>query len=291
MGRQRAVSAGRSWQADSAKAQVDGTFRYEPEPADTTSEQLITRRSRVFASRGQPPQQGHQGPDRPKAFWLRWPTVNFGRLMGRNFKISLGLIAAAVLILVVVARVGGGGETSEPSGSDLRIRPDSQRLSEADDGKATLVEFLDFECEYCGAAYPAIEQLLTQYDGRLTFVVRYFPLHFNSEAAAQAAEAAAAQGKFEEMYDLLFQTQPQWAEQSYSQEELFFSYAEQLGLDMTQFGDVYRDPATIERIRRDKQDGVAVGVEGTPTFFFNGEKVEVSTLAELVDMIGAALAA
>lgn len=214
--------------------------------------------------------------------------------MSKNLKISLGLMLLALIAVVAIANLGGDGDsTAAPvpsSEAERLVRPDSQRLSTANDGKVTFVEFLDFECEACGAAYPAIEQLRDDYDGRVTFVVRNFPLHKNSEAAARAAEAAAAQGKFEEMYDMLFQTQPQWAEKSSSQEAVFFGYAEQMGLDMTQFRAVYGDPATIDKVRRDKADGVELGVQGTPTFFLNGDKVEVSSFAELVAKIDAALA-
>lgn len=115
------------------------------------------------------------------------------------------------------------------------------------------------------------------------------PLHFNSEAASRAAEAAADQGKFEEMYDRLFQTQAQWGEQQTSTEDVFFGFAEDLGLDMERFREVYDDPATIERIRGDKEDGEALGVTGTPTFFLNGDMVDVSTFDELLQMIDDAL--
>lgn len=213
--------------------------------------------------------------------------------MSKNLKFSLGLVVAALIAVVAIANLGSGDDsTAAPAAnaSERLVRPDSQRLSTADDGKVTFVEFLDFECEACRAAYPAIEQLREDYDGRVTFVVRNFPLHNNSEAAARAAEAAAAQGKFEAMYDMLFQTQPRWAEKDSSQKDVFFGYAEQLGLDMTQFRAVYDDPAIIEKVRRDKADGIELGVEGTPTFFLNGDKVEVSSFAELVAKIDAALA-
>ena len=210
--------------------------------------------------------------------------------MRKNVWMSLALVAVAVIALLVAT----GSSSDEPAGevslSERLVRPDSQRLSVAPDDKVTFVEFLDFECEACGAAYPAIEELRDMYEGQMTFVVRNFPLHFNSERAAQAAEAAGAQGKFEEMYDLLFTTQSQWAEKQISQEDLFFGFAEQLGVDMEQFRTVYEDPATIEKIRRDKDDGIALGVQGTPTFFLNGELLEVRSFVELVEQIDAALA-
>ena len=212
----------------------------------------------------------------------------------KNIKVSLGLIAAAILAVVIAASVAGDDAvvaSAQDEPAERLVRPDSQRLSVAEDGNVTFVEFLDFECEACAAAYPAIEQLRERYGDQITFVVRYMPLHYNSETASRAAEAAAEQGKFEEMYDRLFQTQAQWGEQQTSMEDVFFGFAEDLGLDMERFREVYDDPATIERVRRDKADGEALGVTGTPTFFLNGEKVEVSSFDELLQLIDDAIGA
>ena len=214
--------------------------------------------------------------------------------MSKNLKISLVLVAAAAVAVLAIANAGGDDPAATATAGDTQaerlVRPDSQRLSTAADGKATFVEFLDFECEACGAAYPAIEQLRVDYGDRITFVVRYMPLHNNSEAAARAAEAAAAQGQFEAMYDRLFQTQAQWGEKDSSQEDVFFGFAKDLGLDLGRFRADYDDPATLARVRRDKADGEALGVTGTPTFFLNGTVVKVSSFAELAAQIDDALA-
>ncbi len=210
--------------------------------------------------------------------------------MSKNLRVTLGLVVLAGIALLVAASVGGDSATAPIDDTDdALVRPDSQRLSVADDDRVTFVEFLDFECEACRAAYPAIEELRSMYDGRVTFVVRYFPLHRNSEAASRAAEAAAAQGRFEDMYRKLFETQATWGEQSTSQEDVFFGFAEELGLDMDEFRAVYDDEATIDKIQRDQADGEALGVTGTPTFFLNGDKVEVGSFQDLIDLIDTAL--
>ena len=211
--------------------------------------------------------------------------------MSKNLKLSVALVIGAIVVALVAANAGGDAEpeveaTSERA--DRLVRPDSQRLSEGS-SDAVFVEFLDFECEACRAAHPAIEELRARYGDELTFVVRNFPLHANSEAAARAAEAAAAQGEFEQMYDRLFETQPQWGEQQSSQEAVFFGFAEELGLDMQQFRAVYDDPATLEKIQRDKADGEALGVTGTPSFFLDGEKLEVQSFEELIERIEQAI--
>lgn len=211
--------------------------------------------------------------------------------MSRNLKVSVGLVAVAVLAVLVALLAGDDGPAAAPANDrdDRLVRPDSQVLSRGDTD-TTFVEFLDFECEACRAAHPAVEDLRQLYGDRVTFVVRNFPLHANSEGAARAAEAAAAQGEFEAMYDLLFETQPGWGERSESQRDVFFELAEQLGLDMTEFEAVYDADATIELIRRDKADGIELGVSATPTFFLDGEQLRPTSFEDLTDQIDAALA-
>lgn len=130
----------------------------------------------------------------------------------------------------------------------------------------TLVEYGDYECPYCGAAYPIVKQVQAQLGSRLRFVFRNFPLaesHPHARHAAQAAEAAAMQGKFWEMHDMLYE------HQSALDDRHLMEYAARLGLDQTQFR---RDLSTraATRVREDFLDGVRSGVNGTPTFFING---------------------
>lgn len=214
--------------------------------------------------------------------------------MSRNLKISLAMVVAAVAVALLAANAGDGDGPevasvgSQAAGEVPVVRPDSQRLSTGSTD-VTFVEFLDFECEACRAAHPAVEELRARYGDEVTFVVRNFPLHNNSVAAARAAEAAAAQGKFEEMYDRLFETQPEWGEKDSSQEDVFFGFAEDLGLDMEEFRAVYDDPATVEKVERDQADGKALGVTGTPTFFLDGEKLEPESYEELIQQIEQAI--
>ena len=172
------------------------------------------------------------------------------------------------------------------------VRPDSHRLSTAADGKVTFVEFLDFECEGCSAVYPAVEQLRQTYAGRVTFVARYFPLeaHFNAQRAARAVEAAARQGQFEAMYRRMFDTQSEWGEQQVPKDELFRSYAAELGLDLARFDADYASDAVWDRIQTDIDDGNALGVSGTPSFFLNGQPLKPESLDDLTRALDQALA-
>lgn len=209
-------------------------------------------------------------------------------------KLSIAMIGVAALVLVGFLIFTGGDDEPAPEAAptagnaELLVREDSPRLSEGDE--AVFVEFLDFECEACLALYPVIEDLREEYGDRVTFVVRHMPLHGNSVNAALAAEAAAEQGEFEAMYHRLFETAEQeWGHQEASQRETFFGYAEDLGLDMEQFETAYDDPATLERIEQSQQDGQALGVSGTPTFFLDGELLQPQSITDLEEAFDAAL--
>jgi protein-disulfide isomerase len=131
----------------------------------------------------------------------------------------------------------------------------------------TLVEYGDFECPHCGAAFPVVKEIGKRLGDRLQFVYRHFPLtqvHPHAELAAEAAEAAGAQERFWEMHDLLFENQ-----QSLDDRNLLL-LAESLDLDMERFTSELLEHAHHARVREDFMSGVRSGVNGTPTFFING---------------------
>lgn len=216
--------------------------------------------------------------------------------MSTQARRSAAIIGAFLLVLVGVLSLGAIKDDAEKkslaAGESQLVRADSHVLGSEGASGVTFVEFLDFECEACRAFYPAVEQLRKDYEGQVTFVARYFPLpgHFNAERAARAVEAAARQGKFEDMYHRMYQTQDQWGEQQAPQDDLFASFAKDLGLDMDQYEADYTDPATAERVAKDVADGQALGVQGTPTFFLDGERLEPRSYKDLTDALDAALA-
>jgi protein-disulfide isomerase len=131
----------------------------------------------------------------------------------------------------------------------------------------TVIEFTDFQCSSCGAMYPLVEDVLKSYGNRVRFVIRNFPLtvvHVNAFHAAQAAEAAKAQGKFWEYIDFLFKNQTSLDEDSLKK------FATQVGLDRKRFDAELAEGKYDAIIRRDVGDGEVYGVEATPTFFING---------------------
>lgn len=131
---------------------------------------------------------------------------------------------------------------------------------------ATLVEYGDFQCPYCREAYPIVKQLQAELGARLRFAFRHFPLtriHQNAEHAAEAAEAAAAQGAFWQMHDRLFERQ------FALEDENLVEYARELGLDADRLAGELAAGTYRGRVRESFMSGVKSGVNGTPTFFIN----------------------
>jgi len=138
-----------------------------------------------------------------------------------------------------------------------------------DDAPVTLVEYGDFECPYCGMAHPIVKAAQRELGNQLRFVFRNFPLaeaHPHARLAAQAAEAAGAQGRFWEMHDMLFEHQ--YALELHD----LIGYAKSLGLDVQQFERNLEAGTYAKKVRDDFRSGVRSGVNGTPTFFVNGER-------------------
>ena len=132
---------------------------------------------------------------------------------------------------------------------------------------ATLVEYSDYECPYCGLAHPIVKSVQSHLGRRMRFVFRHFPLteiHPRALRAAEAAEAAGAEGKFWEMHDLLYENQ------NALEDADLLLYAGQLGLDLPRFVRGLTEHTHEPRVREDFMSGVRSGVNGTPTFFVNG---------------------
>jgi protein-disulfide isomerase len=154
---------------------------------------------------------------------------------------------------------------------DGRLTPDvgmQDHAQGSSDAPVTLVEYGDYECPYCGRAYPIVKALQARLGGDLRFVFRNFPLaevHPNATAFAEFAEAAGAQGKFWVAHDYLFEHQREQAQQ-----KLFDAMAS-LGLHSDEFERIIGTGAPASRVRADFASGLRSGVNGTPTFFINGE--------------------
>ncbi|RAJ06633.1 protein-disulfide isomerase [Chitinophaga skermanii] len=130
-----------------------------------------------------------------------------------------------------------------------------------------LVEYGDYQCPYCGAAYPIIKKLQAEFDDQLKFVFRNFPLsnaHEFAVIAAMAAETAAKQNGFWAMHDIIYENQSRLSR------DVFFEFADEIGLDVEAFERDLHNPSLGKKIEADFENGVRSGVNGTPTFFING---------------------
>ena len=215
-------------------------------------------------------------------------------------KAALAVAATVVMVIGAVFAVnqmkGGNGpaeaELEAAIADGAIVRDDSRVLGEAGASDVTFVEFLDFECEACGAAYPIVEDLREKYAGEVTFVIRYFPLpgHFNSGRAARSVEAAARQGELEAMYNRMYETQKDWGEAQEPKDDLFRTFAEDLGLDMEQYDADYGSQEVEDRISRDVADGESLGITGTPTFYVDGELFQPESVEDFTKALDEALA-
>ncbi|KAA0126767.1 thioredoxin domain-containing protein [Chryseobacterium sp. SN22] len=144
-----------------------------------------------------------------------------------------------------------------------------------------IVEYGDYQCPYCGAAYPVLKELMKEFGGQVKFVFRNFPLsemHQYARPAAIAAEAANLQGKFWEMHDAIFENQ------GFLNESFLITLAEKLDLNIPQFEKDLQKVELKEKVDSDFESGVMSGVNGTPSFFINGNKFNggAEDLLELV---------
>jgi protein-disulfide isomerase len=169
------------------------------------------------------------------------------------------------------------------------VSEDRDHIQGPADAPVTLVEYGDYECPYCGAAYPIIKDIQARMDDQLRFVFRNFPIsttHPHAEQAAEAAEAAAVQDRFWEMHDLLYENQPRLGEQD------LHGYAATLGLDVERFARELADHTHADRVHEDFMSGVRSGVNGTPTFYVNGarhdDSYETETLLAALERAAAA---
>jgi protein-disulfide isomerase len=155
-----------------------------------------------------------------------------------------------------------------------------------DEAPVTLVEYGDFECEHCGEAHGVIKEVLAAREGDIRFVFRNFPLtqsHPHAQQAAEAAEAAAAQGAFWPMHDHLYE------HQDALDPDALTGYATAIGLDVEQFQRDLTEHTYADEVRADFLSGVRSGVNGTPTFFINGQRHDgpwdAASLLAVVDLL------
>lgn len=196
--------------------------------------------------------------------------------MDSGKKVIAGIIAGTVVLLLGgVFLISGKQQPIEQAQENLNT--DGAWKKGADNPSVTLIEFGDFQCPACGGYEPAINQLLRENPASLQFAWRHFPLtgHKNARGAAIAAEAAGKQDKFWEMHDKLFAGQGIWSE-SENPEEIFTGYAKELNLDQEKFVQDMQSEEVQGIVQRDLSLGNQLQIQGTPTFFVNGQRINLT---------------
>ena len=193
------------------------------------------------------------------------------------------LVVGSVLGLIMLAK-----RSSDPGPSPIittAVSPNDQ-VSGNKDSKNILIEYSDFQCPACKAYDPLVRQLLKEHGTELLFVYRHFPLpqHAQAKPAAYTSEAAANQGKFWEMHDMIFDKQTDWAGKR-NADEIFRQYAEILKLDMAKYDEDISSAAIESKVSDQYKSGVANFVNSTPTFFLNGKKIQPGSYEEFVKIV------
>lgn len=203
-------------------------------------------------------------------------------------------------VLVIIACVVGLGaifwvtnkhnSTSSSSGNSAQL---SNHIEGRGTKGVTLTEYGDYQCPACGSYYPILKQIFAKYQTQIFFQFRNFPLtqlHQNAFAGARAAEAANKQNKYWQMHDILYENQQTWSQTS-NPLTLFDAYATQLGMNITKFNQDFSSSAVNDVINADINAGNKLGVDATPTFFINGQKINNPTgLAGFSTLIDQAIA-
>jgi len=192
--------------------------------------------------------------------------------MSKNFIITLAVV---ILGLFGVFYLTSKNDTKKSTPSSTTANVSNHVIGE-NKKNVVLVEYGDYQCPACGAYFPLIKQVVEANKADIQFQFRNFPLqqiHKNARAASRAAEAAAKQGKFWEMHDLLYGQQSSW-EQSSAVNTIFEQYAKQLGLNVDQYKKDFASNEVNDIINADFNEGTRLGVESTPTFLLQGKKLD-----------------
>ena len=200
--------------------------------------------------------------------------------MGGIFK----LVAVVILGLGIFGIWKFVSAPAEPvaEGSALDVT-DKDWVKGKSDAPVTLIEYTDFQCPACAAYYPIVKQLSDEMGDQLRLVVRHYPLvtiHKNALSGSRAAEAAGRQGKYWDMYDLLFVHQAEWSLAEDPLKSILPAYAGQIGLDVDKFRADMVDSTLDDKITTDRQTGNDLKITGTPSFFLNGKLIKNPTSIE-----------
>lgn len=199
------------------------------------------------------------------------------------------IIIGAITVILIGAAMWYAKSSEQDS--NVGIVVPTVHIKGNPDADVKIVEYSDFQCPACAAFQPVVNDMLDTFGDRVSFEYRHFPLsalHPYAEQAARAAEAAGQQGKFFEFHDKLFAEQDSWSAGA-APTTFFLRYAGDLGLDVDQFRLQLRSSLLRDEVRSDAAEGQKAGLTGTPTFFLNGERMEIKTYQDFFDQVARAV--
>lgn len=207
-----------------------------------------------------------------------------------------GFVVLVIGITVFLALFSAGKTVGGFASSKTSPIVASDHIRGNASSSVTIIEYGDFECPACGAYEQIMQQLTKKYGDRVGFIFRQFPLyqiHPNARISAQASEAAALQGKFWEMHDVLYSKQTEWSDIATTDivKKNFDLYARSIGIDVDQFNTDIISSSTIAHVENQRKEGDNSQVNHTPTFFLNLNQIQNPTSVEAFsELINAALA-
>lgn len=210
----------------------------------------------------------------------------------KNVPLLFGTILGTIVLIIGIAYFFSSPTTTTEEGTvavdQAQLVADATNSFGPEDAQVTVVEFADFQCPSCKAAQPMLNTLKEEYSDSVRVVFRHFPLdsiHPNARLASQAAQAAAAEGKFWEYHDLLYENQTEWSAITSKNELLdtFGNYAAELEIDKASFLEKIESQEVAQQVATDSQLANELQLTGTPTFFVNGQQTSAPQLISAVE--------
>ncbi len=197
------------------------------------------------------------------------------------------VIIGALAIILIGGSVWYSGRVQEQNNEGIVTKPN---VKGSENASVTLTEYSDFQCPACAAFQPVVNDILSEFPDALKLEYKHFPLpiHALAEPAARAAEAAGQQDAFFAYHDLLFKNQTEWSNNP-NPSALFFKYAADLELDVDLFKRHFNSSILRDRVKEDFTEARGLGLTGTPTFFLNGERMNIETYEDFKNQIRAAI--
>lgn len=211
--------------------------------------------------------------------------------MKTETKVMIGVAVVSIIIIVLgsIFYAKNAAPTGDVDKNNPALLGNKDNIKKAPNEKVTLIEFGDFECPACKAAYPAVKNMLSndKYKDTVSFAWRTFPLHGHSVLASRAAfivkELSNDPNKFFAMGDLLFEKQDEWSTESgaTNQADLFAGYAQSLGVDPVKFKALLATNKYEDVVEKDREDAISLGTNVTPTFYINGKTVQGGDIKQI----------